>query len=303
MPKSVLILGASGNFGAAAAKAFTKAGWQVSRYQRGTDMAAAARGKDLIVNGLNPPMYHDWATLVPRITAEVIGAAKASGARVLVAGNVYVFGTEPGPWGANTPHRPVATKGRIRAAMEASYRAAAAEGVRTIVLRGGDFMQEDNPATIFSMVVLKQVAKGRIASLGLPDVARAYAYLPDIARAAVALAECDDLPDYADIGFPGHSFSITELATLVAATLNRPMKLTGFPWWLMRLASPVWELGRELTEMRYLYNHPHRIDGSDFARLIPDFQSTPLAEVVARHLKELTRQPAARAGRLQSDSD
>jgi NADP-dependent 3-hydroxy acid dehydrogenase YdfG len=64
----VLVAGASGNFGAAAAHAFSAAGWEVRRYTRGTDMAAAAIGCDLIVNALNPPKYHDWARLIPAIT-------------------------------------------------------------------------------------------------------------------------------------------------------------------------------------------------------------------------------------------
>lgn len=284
MSKNVLILGASGNFGAAVVPAFKAAGWAVSRYTRGTDMAAAAQGMDLIVNGLNPPMYHDWAHLIPKIHRQVIAAAKASGARILVPGNVYVFGTEPAPWGANTPHRPVAAKGRIRAGMEAMYRRAAADGVRTILLRAGDFLQEGNPNTVMNMVVLKSVAKARIAAMGDLDAPRAYAYLPDLARAAVALAGHDDLPAYADIGFAGHTFSITDLARIIEAQTGRKLTIGRFPWWLMRLASPVWELGRELAEMRYLYSHPHRIDGTDFARLVPDFHATPLEQVVAAHL-------------------
>ena len=65
MSGTVLVLGASGNFGARMAEAFAAAGWKVRRYRRGTDMAAAAKGADLIVNGLNPPMYHNWAQLIP----------------------------------------------------------------------------------------------------------------------------------------------------------------------------------------------------------------------------------------------
>jgi NADP-dependent 3-hydroxy acid dehydrogenase YdfG len=40
----VLILGASGAFGSGADAAFRTAGWDVARYVRGTDMAAAAKG-------------------------------------------------------------------------------------------------------------------------------------------------------------------------------------------------------------------------------------------------------------------
>ncbi len=123
MSRIVLILGASGHAGTAFARAFADDGWQVRRYRRGTDPADAARGADLIINAMNPPDYHDWARQIPLITDLAMTAARASGARVLIPGNVYVFGRQPGPWSAETPHRPCSRKGRIRAEMEAAWRA------------------------------------------------------------------------------------------------------------------------------------------------------------------------------------
>lgn len=289
MTEKVLVLGASGNFGGATAKTFAAGGWQVSRYARGSDMAAAAQGMDLIVNGLNPPGYHDWARLIPQITGQVLAAARASGATVLVPGNVYVYGREPGPWGPNTPHRPVSRKGAIRASMEAQYRVAAEAGqVRVIILRGGDFMVPAAPDSVLSRVVLKGVAKGRIVSLGDPDARHAYAYLPDMARVAEALAEMRQaLPAYADLPFAGHCFSTNDLAAVVARLTGRPMTVGRFAWWQLRLLAPFWELARELSEMRYLYDLPHSLSGAELERLLPGFQITPLDQVVALHLRAL----------------
>lgn len=286
MTGKVLVLGASGNFGGATAKAFAAGGWQVSRYARGSDMAEAARGVDLIVNGLSPPGYHDWARLIPQITGQVLAAARASGATVLVPGNVYVYGREAGPWGPNTPHRPVSRKGAIRVAMEAQYRVAAEAGqVRVIILRGGDFMQPDAPDSVMARVVLKNVAKGRIVSLGDPDARRAHAFLPDMARAAVALADLGAaLPAFADVPFGGHCFSVNDLAAVVARLTRRSVTVGRFAWWQLRLLAPFWELARELGEMRYLYDLPHSLSGAEFDRLVPGFEATPFDQVVALHL-------------------
>lgn len=285
MPQTVLILGASGLFGSHAATAFQDAGWTVRRYTRGTDMARAAMGADVIVNALNPPKYHNWAKLIPQITADVIAAAKASGATVLVAGNVYVYGSAPGPWGPDTPHLPNTRKGRIRATMEASYAQAATKGVRTIILRGGDYIAEKDPRTIFNMITLKLLAKGRITAMGTPTARRAYAYLPDMARAAVGLANIrDTLPAFADVPFAGHDFSIVDLAAEITAQTAKPLRIKQFNWLQIRLLAPFWELARELLEMRYLYSLPHSLAPELMARLLPDFQPTPLRDVVARHL-------------------
>ena len=88
MGKTVLVLGASGLFGGHVAKAFAAAGWQVKTCRRGTDMDAAAQGVDVIVNGLNPPKYHDWDRIIPATTRQAIAAAAASAATLWVPGNV-----------------------------------------------------------------------------------------------------------------------------------------------------------------------------------------------------------------------
>jgi len=282
MSRIVLILGASGHSGSAFADAFAAGGWQVRRFRRGDDPAKAAAGAALIINAMNPPDYHDWARQIPRITELAMTAARACGARVLIPGNVYVFGTEPAPWSAATPHRPCSRKGRVRAEMEAAWRAS---GLPVTILRAGDFVDGARPGLIMDRVTLKQFRKGRITSLGRPDVSRAYAYLPDLARAAVALAERDDLPVFADIPFPGHGFSMNDLQAEIARQTGRAPKITRFPWWMMQLAAPFRELARELQEMRYLFDHPHSLDGGALAKLVPGFTPTPFADVVAGHLR------------------
>lgn len=288
MTKTALVLGASGGFGGQVALALQGAGWQVNRYQRGTDMVAAAKGADLIVNGLNPPAYHDWDRLIPEITASVLAAGKASGATLLVPGNVYPYGREPGPWNADTPHRPTSRKGRIRAEMEAEYRNAAGRGQRTILLRGGDFLLPEAPQMLMNRVTLGDVKKGKIITLGDPDALHAYAYLPDMARAAVGLVALGDaLPAYADIPFAGHAFTINDLAARVARLTGRPMQIVQFPLWFFTALSPVWELARELREMLYLNRHPHWLDPDPLRHWLPGFQDTPLDAVILAHVQAL----------------
>lgn len=288
MAQTALVLGSSGGFGGQVALALQAAGWRVNRYQRGTDMAAAARGAELIVNGLNPPAYHNWDRLIPEITTSVLAAGKASGATLLVPGNVYPYGVEPGPWNADTPHRPVSRKGRIRAVMEARYRDAAGVGQRTILLRGGDFLLPSAPQMVMNRVILGQVAKGRVTALGDPDALHAYAYLPDMARAAVSLVALGEaLPAYADIPFAGHAFTISELADCISRLTGRPMRVKRFPLWIFTLASPFWELARELREMLYLSSHPHSLDPAPLQHLLPGFRDTPLDQVISLHLQAL----------------
>ena len=272
MAQTVLILGGRGKIGKHAAEAFSSAGWQVRHYTRGTDMVQAARGADVIVNGLNPPNYHNWAKLIPEITQQVIAAAQASGATVIIPGNVYNFGDKGGVWDETTPHTPVTRKGKIRVEMEAAYRAA---GVQTIILRAGNFIDPHRNGDVYSMLMVNKVGKGVITSIGAPDAQQAYAYLPDWARAAVALAEKRmQLAAFEDVPFPGHSFTTRDLQASLERSLGRMLKLRRFPWWGVTLAAPFNELMRELREMRYLFDTSHSLGADKFNRLLPDFVPT-----------------------------
>ncbi|NBT30501.1 MAG: epimerase [Rhodobacteraceae bacterium] len=278
MTQTVLILGASGKIGRASAKAFGEAGWKVRSYQRGTDMTQAALGADVIVNGLNPPAYHDWKTIIPQITTQVIAAANASGATVIIPGNVYNFGNYGGVWDENTPQRPTTRKGKIRVEMEQRYRQS---GVSTIILRAGNFITQTPSDDVMGAVFLRQIKTGKLSHPGAPDIPQAYAYLPDWARAAVALAERrDQLQRFEDIPFPGHTFTVLDLKAALEDRLSRDLRLSGFPWGVMLLASPFWELAREMLEMRGLWNTPHQLGAAKFHEILPDFQPTPQKHVL-----------------------
>ena len=217
---TVLILGGNGKIGHHSAKAFAAAGWTVRHYNRKTDdMTKAAIGADVIVNGLNPPAYHDWENLIPAIPKQVIPAAKASGATVIIPGNVYTFGNQPGTFDENTPHLATTKKGRIRIAMEKTYRSS---GVQTIILRAGNFIDPEGNGDIMSMFILRNIRKGKVTAGGAPDTKQAYAYVPDWARAAVMLAEKRaTLAQFEDVPFAGHSFRYQDLRDVLARKTGR----------------------------------------------------------------------------------
>jgi nucleoside-diphosphate-sugar epimerase len=285
MTKTVLILGASGKIGRHSREVFGRAGWEVRSFDRKRgNLAQDARGVDVIVNGLNPPKYHDWQNLIPAITRDVTAAAKANGATVIVPGNVYNIGDVPREWSESTPHRPTTKKGRIREEMERAYEAS---GVQTIVLRAGNFIDPYHSDDVMSLLLLRAIDRGKITVPGDPNVLQAYCYVPDWARAAVGLAEKrGELARFEDVPFPGHAFTAEELRRFLSRELGRELTYASFPWWLFTALGPFWELAREMNEMRYLWNTPHTLSGEKLARLLPEFRSTPLEAVWRAGLPE-----------------
>ena len=296
MSKTVLILGGRGKIGAHCTRVFSAAGWQVRQFDRSKDtMIDAARGADVIVNGLNPPYYHNWATLIPQITQQVIEAAKESGATVILPGNIYNFGVVNGVIDENTPHRPNSRKGQIRVDMEAAYRAS---GVQTIILRAGNFIDPEQNGDVMSLFIMRSAKSRRITIGGDPDARQAFAYVPDWARAALGLAEMrDTLQTFEDIPFAGHTLTLNDIQQHAETLTGQKFKLSRFPWWVMSALGPFWELARELKEMRYMHDMSHEISGDKLARLLPDFRATDPATVIAAGLpRDVYPDQAMRAG-------
>ena len=291
MTDKVLVLGANGRFGRAAYKAFTEAGWGVTALVRpgrthsgkvieadASDpaaLSAAAKGFDVIVNALNPP-YHKWTEMLPILTASVIAAARSSGATVLIPGNVYNFGTNPpSVLSTDTPQTATNGKGALRVEMERSFRDA--PNIRTIILRGGDFIEAEKTGNWFDSQITNKVNKGVITYPGPTDQVHAWAYLPDMARAAVQLCEIREaLPRFADIPFAGFALTGDELIAAVETATDKTLKVKTVPWSIMSAIGLVSPLVREVVAMRYLWNQPHQLDGGVLTSLLPDFKPTPL---------------------------
>ncbi|KPD11698.1 epimerase [Phaeobacter sp. 11ANDIMAR09] len=295
MVQTVLILGASGRFGRASALAFERAGWQVKRFQRGQDdLARAAAGVDVIVNGWNPA-YPDWASQVPGLHRQVIQAAEVSGATVILPGNVYVFGPQtPSPWSENSPHAAENPLGRIRIEMEAAYRDCKAQ---VILLRAGDFLDTEASGNWFDAMITAKLSKGLFVSPGRADIPHSWAYLPDLAQAAVGLAERrSELPPFLDLPFAGFTLSAQEMLAILNMHLRRPAKLKQMSWLPLQLARPFWPMGRCLLEMRYLWDTPHRLSHDLLQQLLPGFQATPPEKALLRCLPKalLKQQPGER---------
>jgi NAD(P)-dependent dehydrogenase (short-subunit alcohol dehydrogenase family) len=176
-PQTVMVLGANGRFGSAAVLAFACAGWRViAQSRRGAikpwpagvqpliadaldsrTLLLAGAGADLIVHALNPD-YTRWDSLVPPLTAAVVDLAAATGATLMLPGNVYNFGSQlPDRLDETTPLVADTPKARVRIELEAALQAATARGVRSIVIRAGDFLGA--AGTWFDLSLARQLAR------------------------------------------------------------------------------------------------------------------------------------------------
>lgn len=318
MDRTVLVLGANGRLGRAATLAFAAAGWQVWAQLRRAPRAPLPAGVRLlqgdaldvaaitaavprvgvIVNALNPD-YTRWATLLPPITTATLALARATGALLMLPGNVYNFGNQlPAVLSETTPFAATHPKAAQRIALEQALADAAspeAGGVRSVVIRAGDFLGD--AGTWVDLAMGKALARGRFTQMGPADVDHAWAWLPDLALDFVRVAELARrdpaaLPAHAVLHHAGLTLTGAQLQQAFEAALGRPLRAASFPWPLLRLATPFSPMLRALFEMRYLWQRPHRLDGSRLDALLGPRPQTP-AEAVARQCLALLAPPRA----------
>ena len=297
--KTVLILGANGRFGLAAAQAFSAAGWQVLAQVRRalapdmpagvravhapladtTALAGQAHGAAVVVYAANP-IYTQWQHALPMARAGM-DVAQRLGATFMLPGNVYNYGDAmPALLVEDTPERPSTDKGRIRCAIEADMAARAAHGLRSVVVRAGDFYG-GGPGSWLDLVIAKSLREGKLVYPGPLNLPHAWAYLPDLARCFVALAEHEGLPAAARFHFPGHTLSGRELLAAIEQAAGRgPLRRAGFPWWALRALAWMVPMWREIVKMSYLWRVPHALDGRHLAQAIGPLPATPLAEAM-----------------------
>ncbi|MBO6717466.1 MAG: NAD(P)H-binding protein [Rhizobiaceae bacterium] len=307
--KTIAVLGARGRLGRTVARAFLDAGYSVRAVTRDGKLPAdldgaqpvaadaldrgalirATEGMDIVFNGLNP-LYTDWADTCMPFAENVIAACKANGALHLFPGNVYNFGSPiPAELREDTPFRPTTRKGRLRTDMERLFeRAARAGEVQTIVLRAGDFFGGGGTGSWFDQVMTSKIDKGVYTAGGPVNLVHEWAYLPDLAKAFVGLAENrSELGSFENLHFPGHAITDEQMKAAAEKALGRPLKTSTLPWWIIRLAGTVNAMMWEIAEMAYLRFEPHRLVSDRLAGIVGEIPHTPLDRAVANALTDL----------------
>ncbi len=306
---SVAILGANGRLSNMTARAFQNAGYRVVAVTRNGKakglpadvehraadaldrqaLIRATAGADIIFNGLNP-LYPEWRQKVIPMGENVMAAARAHGSQHIFAGNVYNYGRSiPATVVDDTPFEDSTRKGAIRNRLEEMFaREAASSNVRTIVLRAGDFYGGGVPGSWFDLMIAAKLNKGRFTYPGPMDIVHSWAYLPDLARAFVALAEHqDETSNYEAFLFHGHAMNGHDMMAHVEAAVGDELAVATVPWPLLRLAGLVSPMLREVVEMKYLWDLPHALDGRKLEMLTGAEPHTRPGVAVAAALRDL----------------
>lgn len=310
--KTALVLGATGGIGGGIAAALLAHGWHVRGMARTVpakadaalariewtegdamrreDVIRAAEGASVIVHAVNPPNYANWDTLVlPMIDNTIAAARAAGGARIVLPGTIYNFDPATTPViDVGSPQHPRTRKGAIRVALERRLEQAAPE-VPALILRAGDFFGPGARSSWFSQAMVSAGKPVRRIVNPARGGGHSWAYLPDLAETFARLLDAPErLRPFEVAQFEGlYDADGTVMVEAIRRAIGRRVPVYRFPWWLFRLASPVWGFAREAAEIAPYWRNPMRLDNRRLVDLLGEVPRTPLDAAIASALASL----------------
>lgn len=310
--RTALVLGANGGIGGETARALSRHGWKIRALSRTTShesgppewewlkgdaldrasVLGAAEGVDAIVHAVNPPGYRNWAKLVLPMIDNSVAAARASGARIVLPGTIYNYGPDAFPvLREESPPSATTHKGRIRIALEKRLEDASLQGVRSLIVRFGDFFGPKPGNNWFSQgLVSPNRPLTGITYPGGNGVGHDWAYLPDTGEAFAQLMDREaELEEFARFHFRGFwDKDGTEMIAAIRRVSGKPsLPIKSLPWFFFKLASPFNETLRELYATRPLWTTPIELDNTRLVRFLGNEPHTDLDRAVETTLQAL----------------
>lgn len=212
--------------------------------------------------------YGGWAEAWPPLMRGMLAGAEAAGARFVFTDNLYMYGPHDGPLTEDCPLTDYGSKPAVRAELTRLWQRAHEAGrVEAVAVRGSDFYGPGVTMSALGDVSFGRIARGRSAQcLGDVDLPHSYTYVPDFARALVTLGEASSEA----MGTAWHvpnapARSTREVLVLFARAVNRDLKVSAMPPWLLSVLGVFVSDLRELKEMMYEWTAPYVVDHSKFA--------------------------------------
>jgi nucleoside-diphosphate-sugar epimerase len=143
---------------------------------------------------------------------------------------------------------------------------AASSRVRVAALRCTDFYGPDVAMSHIGATGFGRLAQGKAAMLlAPPDVPHDFAYVPDIARAAVSLLDAPDDAFGQVWNMPcAATRTPREILQIGADALQMPLKIQAVPLWSLPVLGVFSRFMKEVADVGFTFDRPYVVDASKF---------------------------------------
>lgn len=214
-----------------------------------------------------------WKTVWPKAMTNIVEGCTAADARLVFIDNLYQLGPQTA---SRTEDMPLTSYGEKPAILAEVTRIWQRSGVRVAALRCTDFYGPGVAVSHLGALAFGEIARGKPAQLLVPaDTPHDYAYVPDIARAAVTLIGADDA-DFGQVwNMPCAPTRTTRaLLTIGAAAAGRRLRVWSVPLALLRPLGLFYRFAKEVADVGFTWDRAYVVNGAKFMRRFA-FQPTP----------------------------
>lgn len=229
------------------------------------------------------PPYEQWQQKFPALQTNILEAASAVDAKLVIGENMYLYGDTNGkPLSEDLPYKAQTRKGRTRAEMaQATLEAHRTGKLRVTIGRGSDFFGPWVLSSTMGQRVFYPAIQGKQAQLvGRVDLPHTHTYIDDFGKALVILGEREEADGQA-WHMPNDQPQITQgdFMGIVFGEIGLPPNYSGMGKTLMWLGGLFIPEARETLEMMYEFEKPFIVDSNKFERTF-GFKATPLREAI-----------------------
>jgi nucleoside-diphosphate-sugar epimerase len=297
-----VVLGASGGLGSAVVWQLVRQGKRIRAVSRSADrfdlerrvevvrgditdpaqMGKICQGASVIYHCANAP-YPEWTTALPPMMDGVIIGAETSGAKVVYADNLYMYGRVSGLITADLSDRATGKKGLVRAKIAAQLMDAHRSGrIQATIGRASDFFGPTVLNSMMGEVVFQALVEGKTLNLiGKLDLPHTYTFVEDFAKGLVTLGSREEAAGEIWHIPSAETLTTGQFLNLIFAEAQHTPKL--------RIASPLMlnflglfsSMMCEIKEISYEFEQPFIVDHQKYERVFGN-DSTPHREAIRR---------------------
>ena len=230
-------------------------------------LTRVAAGAEALYNCANPA-YHRWELDWPPLAQSLLGAAEATGAGLVIMGNLYGYGPVDRAMTEDLPLAATSRKGRVRAKMWTDALAAHEAGrARVTELRASDFFGPGvRLAGAFGDRLMPRLLAGKsFTHFAALDAEHTWSYVPDVTAALERLGTSGQGWGRAWHAPSGPPRTVRQMVAGFAAAAGVPTpRMSTVPRVALRAVGLVVPMIRELEEVRYQHVRPFVMDSAEF---------------------------------------
>ena len=239
-----------------------------------------------VVYQASQPRYFEWPQKFPPLQKSIIAGLTGSGAKLVIAENLYMYGETDKPITEDLPHNAHTRKGKVRAEMSAAALEAHRAGkVRVAIGRGSDYFGPWGTTSSMGGIVFYRLLEGKSAQIaGSAAMPHTHTFISDFGKALVILGERAEADGQA-WHVPNHTPRITqgELIQMAVEEMGAKARIQVAGKFILSMLGLFVPEVKESVEMLYEFEKPFIVDSSKFEKTF-GMKATPVREAVKETL-------------------